>query len=389
MAATFDGITVKWKTILYDDEIMRDLFATTMATVARDTFTPAPSDIFRFARYSFENLRVVILGMDPYPAAGAADGLAFSASRLSHCPVSLGRIFNVLKTNKLIDQSPATLDLGFLAAQGVLLLNTALTTRVGDPGSHIKLWKPYTDSLIAAISANTTGLIWCLWGAHAQDRRHMIATDRSHEILTHCHPVAMMRPSFSECPHFLRITARYPNMIWDARNAVETHLYTDGAAPGNQFQTCRAAWGVACTSGLLKGRTWAGLTESREVMYKNKMETARPTNIRAEGEALIRALEIARTLKPFKVVINSDSMFWIKDMCCTHIPNWVETQQPFTSKRNSDLVIKFWDLYNSVKNAEFRFVPAWHNRDRPIGDGDLTDWLGNQLAEQTAQHVLP
>ncbi len=128
----------------------------------------APADPFRALRFAApDEVRVVILGQDPYPTAGHADGLAFSAGRGR--PRSLARIFDVLAQDRPGWQPPAAWQLDAWARQGVLLLNPTLTVEVSRTGSHLKTsWRALTSEVIAAVAAQREPPVFLLWGGQAQ-----------------------------------------------------------------------------------------------------------------------------------------------------------------------------------------------------------------------------
>lgn len=128
----------------------------------------APADPFRALRFAApDEVRVVILGQDPYPTAGHADGLAFSAGRGR--PRSLARIFDVLAQDRPGWQPPAAWQLDAWARQGVLLLNPTLTVEVSRTGGHLKTsWRALTSEVIAAVAAQREPPVFLLWGGQAQ-----------------------------------------------------------------------------------------------------------------------------------------------------------------------------------------------------------------------------
>lgn len=383
------NITKKWNEIFKSQEIADELnkVLDNLNTLKeqKQCYLPSDDQIFTFAKFSFHQIKVVILGMDPYPNHGDAHGLSFSSLN-PRCPYSLNKIFNVLQKNGLIQNKPKNNDLSFWAAQGILLLNTALTVLPNKPGSHIKLWSKFSDLLLTKLSEELPkDTIWCFWGDDAQKKIPLI-DETKHTILKWCHPAAPKSPNFSDCDHFLKISERFPEIIWD-ENKTETHFFTDCSARGNQFKNCRASWGVVCTKGLLKNKSWCGELKSEIIDFKNEKVEARPTNIRAECEAICYALKIALTL-PCKVKIFSDSKFWIEDMYKMYIPDWVSKGVKFTDKKNSDLVTKFWELSQKAKNVEFIFVNAWHDRAEPTEPNDLYIWGGNRDAEKCAESVI-
>jgi len=154
-----------------------------------------------------EQVRVVILGQDPYHGAGQAEGLAFSVPPGQKLPPSLRNIYKELQRD--LGQPPAR-D-GHLIAwtrQGVLLLNTSLTVEEGVAGSHAKKgWEALTDALVAATAAEPAPKVYLLWGAHAQAKTPLIAAaGPQHLILqaNHPSPLSATRPPqpFIGCGHF-------------------------------------------------------------------------------------------------------------------------------------------------------------------------------------------
>lgn len=127
-----------------------------------------PQDPFRALRLvSPEDAKVVIFGQDPYPTAGHADGLAFSAGHGK--PRSLARIFEVLASDRPGWQPPVVWKLDAWARQGVLLLNPALTVEIGEAGSHLKAgWLALTSEIVSALCRRSDPPVFMLWGGKAQ-----------------------------------------------------------------------------------------------------------------------------------------------------------------------------------------------------------------------------
>ncbi len=148
---------------------------------------PPEADIFRaLALVPPEAVRVVVLGQDPYPTPGHADGLAFSVRPGVAVPRSLRNIFREL-ADDLGLPAPASGSLEPWARQGVLLLNTALTTEEGAANAHVRWgWEPVTDAIIDAVSAQAAPTVFLLWGRQAQARAGRIAA--RHTILAAPHP---------------------------------------------------------------------------------------------------------------------------------------------------------------------------------------------------------
>jgi uracil-DNA glycosylase len=143
-----------------------------------------------FDKCTFENTKVVILGQDPYHGYNQANGLSFSVNDGVAMPPSLQNIFKEIKDD-LGTPIPKTGNLERWAEQGVLLLNSTLTVRAGEAGSHQKKgWETFTDAVIKCISDEKQDVVFMLWGKYAQDKGAVINTSK-HLILKAKHPSPM------------------------------------------------------------------------------------------------------------------------------------------------------------------------------------------------------
>lgn len=153
-----------------------------------NTCYPKGKDIFAaFDHCAFENVKVVILGQDPYHGPNQANGLCFSVHDGVKHPPSLVNIFKELETdcNK---PYPKSGNLERWARQGVLLLNATLTVRAQEAGSHQnKGWETFTDAVIKRLSEEKNDLVFLLWGGYAKKKAKLINNDK-HHILTSGHP---------------------------------------------------------------------------------------------------------------------------------------------------------------------------------------------------------
>ncbi|QXZ09142.1 uracil-DNA glycosylase [Comamonas sp. Y33R10-2] len=161
-------------------------------------FPPAPLRALELTEP--ENVRVVILGQDPYHGRGQAEGLAFSVAPGVGIPPSLKNIFKEIQRD-LGEPLPAFPvpggSLASWAEQGVLLLNTCLTVEEGQPASHAKKgWEALTDSIICHVAEQGRPKVFMLWGAHAQAKRVLIPEGRGHLVLmsNHPSPLSALRP---------------------------------------------------------------------------------------------------------------------------------------------------------------------------------------------------
>jgi uracil-DNA glycosylase len=150
---------------------------------------PKNSEIFNaFNTTHFDDVKVVILGQDPYHGAHQAHGLSFSVQKGIATPRSLINIYKELQTDIPGFKIPAHGNLEEWAKQGVLLLNATLTVRASNPGSHQKQgWEEFTDEVIKTISDKKEGIVFILWGAFAQSKAALI-DEKKHFILKSPHP---------------------------------------------------------------------------------------------------------------------------------------------------------------------------------------------------------
>jgi uracil-DNA glycosylase len=167
------------------------------------TIYPPGSFIFNaFNTTSFDNVKVVILGQDPYHGAGQAHGLCFSVQNGVAPPPSLINIFKELQEDIGL-QIPNHGNLSHWAQQGVFLLNASLTVRAGEPMSHAKIgWATFTDTVIKKISEQKKHVVFILWGKFAQEKRVLI-DETKHLILKSAHPSPLSaHAGFFGCKHF-------------------------------------------------------------------------------------------------------------------------------------------------------------------------------------------
>ena len=163
---------------------------------------PPGSQIFKaFELTPVSQVKVVILGQDPYHGLGQAHGLSFSVPDGIPAPPSLKNIFKEIEADLGIRMSGYP-NLEKWARQGVLLLNAVLTVRSGEAASHSKIgWQEFTDAVIKYISDNCEGVVFMLWGNFARTKRDLIDTSR-HHVLEAAHPSPLARGAFFGCRHF-------------------------------------------------------------------------------------------------------------------------------------------------------------------------------------------
>ncbi len=168
------------------------------------TIYPKGNEIFKaFNLTPFDDVKVVILGQDPYHGPNQAHGLSFSVPDGIKPPPSLLNILKELKSDIGLDNALKNGNLTQWAKQGVLLLNAALTVRANEPMSHSKFgWANFTDAVIYALSEKRSHIIFLLWGKFAQQKEVLIDT-RKHAILRAPHPSPLSAHNgFLGCKHF-------------------------------------------------------------------------------------------------------------------------------------------------------------------------------------------
>jgi uracil-DNA glycosylase len=184
-------IAPSWKDRL-KDEFQKPYFTNLTEFVkseyASNVVYPPGKEIFRaFDCCDFEQVKVVIIGQDPYHGEGQANGLCFSVRNGVRMPPSLVNIFKEIQKD-LGKPIPQSGELERWANQGVLLLNATLTVRAGSPGSHQnKGWEEFTDAVIRKISNEKENVVFLLWGAYAQKKGEIIDRNK-HYVLMSAHP---------------------------------------------------------------------------------------------------------------------------------------------------------------------------------------------------------
>jgi uracil-DNA glycosylase len=180
-----------WKRVL-EDEFEKDYFKTLIETVRSKYLStsvfPHPKLIFNALDLCpFENVRVVILGQDPYHGKGQAHGLSFSVQDGIKIPPSLKNIYKEIASD-LHKEVPESGNLERWATQGVLLLNATLTVEESKPGSHQGIgWEQFTDAIIKKVSNEREQVVFLLWGNYARAKKALIDTNK-HLVLEAPHP---------------------------------------------------------------------------------------------------------------------------------------------------------------------------------------------------------
>jgi uracil-DNA glycosylase len=212
-----------WKEILHE-EFEKPYFVGLTAFIKSEyqqeqVFPPGKELFNAFNLCPFSNVRVVIIGQDPYHGPGQAHGLCFSVRDGVDFPPSLRNIFKEIN-NDIGTPIPKSGDLTRWAGQGVLLLNATLSVKAHTAGSHQKKgWETFTDEVIRKVSKKKEHVVFLLWGAYAQQKGDMIDKNR-HLVLESVHPSPLSAPRgffgnhhFSRANQFLQSKGLSP-VIW-------------------------------------------------------------------------------------------------------------------------------------------------------------------------------
>lgn len=399
-----EGVDASFREVLMRPEVVPDL-AKALENIDPDNVSPKVTDIFGFAKYCrVSDIRCVIIGQDPYPNPAHAHGICFSSLDKA-VPDSLKKIYECLRAHghmnddTIVGKEEKTSVvgghanaygpsyLGLWASQGVLMLNMALTTKPSVAGAHLEHWEPYTRKLIAYFGALERPMIFMLWGNYAKKMRALIKNP-SALILEETHPSPMAQArleeskKFQHCTHFDEANAYMRSHTlrpfdWNPRTR---HIvYTDGSSSG-VGTSASAGYAAYFHRGPLKGtKLWGKL---QPVLFDDTFIF--PTNQRAEGKAILVALEkiIAQKAR-CDVEIITDSDFW-RNMITKYIPGWVKEGRPFADQKNPDIVKAIWDAVNMVKQQGILTIRHVYSHGK--GDGqDPRDTRLNQLCDDLAK----
>lgn len=443
----FDNIYEPWLHILSDEKsgielILRKLNA---LNLNRNEFCPRPCDWFNFARLTpFFKLKVVIIGQDPYPNDNA-HGLAFSSKYA--IPQSLKNIYGAIFDNNEMEHilSEKQGNLSSWAAQGILMINAALTTIEGKSNEHASLWRPYTTYIIKQLCEifrqDNKKLVFILWGVFAQKFLPLIQR-YNHYGLLWSHPSPMINnkltddkkfhncTNFYECNVFLKKMSLTP-INWTSVfpethfinhtkeekknkkeeknkkeiidiNKLDEYLsqiskkiickyidadsdkivvFTDGACIANKKPNANGAFAVVFVNGYIKNKIIIGNLSNTYIT---------PSNIRAEGIAI---LQVLKTLydnrhKFNNATIVTDSQFW-QNMITLYMPKWDDLK--FNTQANTDLtkeINKYWKkLRAKEKNVYIEFMYG-HNkkgwREYPIDSYEKYCYTYNDVCDKLA-----
>lgn len=398
------SIHSEWRRIFLADE-NDELFVDVLNCIYNyeptyEQLCPYVDDVFNAFRFAFNRTRVVIIGQDPYPEKDLAHGLSFSVNYGKPIPPSLQNIFKCLKHNGFIDEMPTHGCLDNWAAQGILLLNTSLTTVVGKSNYHAKIWEGWTDMVIKHLSDNRSDLIFLLWGNNAQSKERFIDVNK-HYVHSWIHPSPQAQATapehlkFINCDGFLYATEAYEAKFGRPINwnpSIHTYVYTDGACKNNGKENALAGYGIFFRTGALNNvKIWSYLPDSTHEGVKMKQ-----TNNRAEIYAAIDALETYyyyKCIGDLTLIVDNELTL---NIAMKWIDNWAKYDK-IKERKNPDLLYRYKNILDKIRQRQkdlgFTFKMLHvnsHLKKKGIkipkrGTIEYLHYLGNEIADKLAE----
>jgi uracil-DNA glycosylase len=343
----------EWKKIFYKH---KGKFISILEKIcASKNVTPSIENILEPFMLNPNHIKVVIIGQDPYPKKGEANGLCFSTNA-DVCPIPLKNVLNAIGYKDTSDSS--LFDFHNYLYQGVLLLNISLTTEVGENGKHTSIWKQFVKNIISAFTKfNKTTITFMLWGNDAMKIKEHIASE--HTVLEW--ETSPMLDKFNKCDHF-QLTSNKIN--WKCLGDNHT-IYTDGAV--KMGEPCIAGYGIFFGGGILEGVEINGKVKPFKYKLKNGVievldtESCLCTSQRGEYLALCYTMMICLNINlPSPIKIVSDSRNALMTM-----QEWYAKKKDKTKFGNYDLVVimcTLFDKLSSIKDVELIHINS-HQKD--------------------------
>ena len=399
----FKDISIEWKTIL--SELLPIIYNNLVIVYKKNpdlVITPPIEKIFEFARLTKLNeIKVCIIGQDPYPKEGYATGLAFSCN--NKVPLSLKNIYHSLLKHKLINEMPTTGNLNTWAKQGVLLINRYLTTQVGKPLAHAKVWNNYVIHIIQKIS-ETRPIIFMLWGNNAIEIEEYLDEKAIVMKWSHPSPMAQIKQSFADCDHFIEANKILKSkceteikwVVEESLSNIEKEfcvtpntiiIFTDGSCyPNNTSEKSRGGYAAYITYGSLNDTVLYGSIEIKDNYA---------TNQRAEGAAIYHSLlYLEKNIDKWdKLIFVTDSEFWI-NMFEKYMPKWA-IDNSFNTHKNPDITEVMYNIYSNLitihdKKIIFRHIKS-HNKsgwkDKPKNSYEYFCYENNNYVDEYATYA--
>jgi uracil-DNA glycosylase len=421
------GVSEQWRQC-FDLKALEAIVAE-LQSIETELAPPADQIFEAFRYFGPLEAAVVIIGQDPYPTVGDAHGLSFSVRPGRAIPHSLRNIFKCLERSRLrsaMDKKQYCGDLRPWAVQGVLMLNTALTTRTAHTNAHAALWKSFMATFMARFCKMRAAdvahpLTFMLWGGKARGFGGQAAL-HNHTVLSWSHPSPVsdnkLAPElkFEACPHFREVNAQSKGVEGGSRgvaagslpiywnNQAPVMAFSDGACWGNGSPKARASFAAVIVGGQFRRSTIKGpvLPHLYEFVDATRPEAgirpratthAAPSNNRGEILGVVYCLlGLLRGRAVGTVEICSDSAITLKTLT-----EWLPARRSKGTEqklKNMDLLTIAEALLGGLR-AQASAVALTHvnsHTERPDGTAgghrELLVWTGNDRADQLATSVL-
>jgi uracil-DNA glycosylase len=209
----FFGLSDAWLSFLsaeFEKPYLKTLQKNILTAFAQQTIYPKKEKVMHAFNCCLPaDVKLIIIGQDPYHGNNQANGLSFSVNKHQKIPPSLKNIFKELQSDLPDFTMPTHGNLNSWATQGVLLLNTVLTVKAQEAGSHKNMgWELFTDAVIETLSREKKHMVFFLWGKQAIEKVPLIDASK-HLILTAAHPSPLARGAFFGCKHFSKANAYF------------------------------------------------------------------------------------------------------------------------------------------------------------------------------------
>lgn len=393
-----------------------------------ESLSPPPKYIMNsFRLCPINRTRMVIVGQDPYIRPGEANGCSFSTYG-KKIPPSLREIYKCLQHTKLLDLIPQHGNLDNLAEQGVLLLNTALTTVLGKSYMHKDIWTEYTTELVKIITRERPNCVFVLLGDHAKklaqyinpnlvfkwghpSPQNMINKDSTNPLRFECCPVFMQINELfiarGEPPiNYNRLIGTINNEVKnDLPNRIDNvakydipadtlYIFTDGGARNNGKPNCIASWGYYIAAN--------GMTEqSFDLVAPVDIpgQKFKSSNNRGELSAILFGLEKLQEIKTSPILsavktikIISDSQYAINSVTKFY-PSWLRDEEKLKEKMNIDLIKPIYDIIQTLQKTYTILIIHVNSHIKedqipPQGTQDWFLWNGNEIVDKLCQQAF-
>ena len=438
LAEAVDGLDEMWRKILLIDnkEMLGRCIKAVNAKVGGEStrLAPPPELIFRaFKLCPYGETRVVVVGQDPYPKLGDAVGLSFSTAKDRPIPSSLINIYKCLQRGGHVPSMPTHGCLDSWATQGVLMINTALTTEVGKMKQHVENWQPYTNAIIRSLArakAESGGrLIFALWGNDAHEVASIVDKVNDeffdswgrplHVVLRWGHPSPLSSvnqqatnpKNFLFCDHFTLINniLDYP-IDWNpdamsvspmTKAAAEIHeeelagaiiVACDGAAhaPGKALAT--ASWSYVVVAGSEIKTMRGGCKEEDLECYEEyeRVEGGEQTNNRGELTAILKGLcKVEEECIDGDIYVVSDSLYALSAIDIWS-RTWDGDVKMKAEKKNLDLIYAaraVLDKFRESRKVSFLHIRG-HTKPPPKESPQWVLWSLNDRVDKNTQKAL-